>query len=231
MHFGEHRIGGQAVIGKHDVAFEAAIEHRAVVGGGVVIGQGPAAAGLQIIAAELCNAVDAEGAGFGHAQRFGIDVGGVDHRFFQQAFFVQQDRQRPDFFTGAAAGHPEFDRGIGAQYRHRMLAQTAEIGRVAEHLRHLHGEELHRLRKCLRLVQQAVLQVGHARAIEAAHGVAHASTQRRHRVIAEVIVIALVDRFQQYPQLQIEQLHGSHCREHHTRHSDTSLSTSMGLGM
>lgn len=80
-------------------------------------------------------------------------------------------------------------------------------------------------------MQQAVLQIGHARAVETRHCVAHAPSQRGHRIVAEVVVIALEHRFQQHAQFQVEQLYRVHCREHHTRQSETSLSTSMGLAM
>lgn len=56
-------------------------------------------------------------------------------------------------------------------------------------------------------------------------------SQRGHRIVAEVVVIALEHRFQQHAQFQVEQLYRVHCREHHTRQSETSLSTSMGLAM
>jgi hypothetical protein len=80
-------------------------------------------------------------------------------------------------------------------------------------------------------VQQAVLQVGQPLALVALHGLADAPPQRRHRVAAEVVVVALVQRFQQHLQFQVEQRLLVHCREHQTRHSETSLSTSMGLAM
>ncbi|MNT41597.1 hypothetical protein D3C72_1779610 [compost metagenome] len=144
---------------------------------------------------------------------------------------MQQDRQRPHFLAGTAAGHPQLHRGVGAQHRHHLFAHLPEILRVTEHLRDLHGEELHGLGEQLRLVQQPMLQVRQALALVALHGLADATAQRGHRIAAEVVVVALVQRFQQDLQLQVEQRLLVHCREHQTRHSDTSLSTSMGLAM
>ncbi|MNV61112.1 hypothetical protein D3C71_1536060 [compost metagenome] len=229
--FGEHGIGGQTVVGEHDVALQAAIEHHAAVAAAVVIRERAGATGRQVVAAELRQPVQRERTGFGGLQRFGIDVGGVDDRPVQQAFLVQQDRQRPHFFAGTAPGNPQLDRGIGAQHRHGMLTQHPEIRRVAEHLRDLHGEVLHRLGEGLRLMQQPVLQRPHGRAVEARHGMPHAPPQRCQRIVTEVVVVALVDRLQQQLQLQVEQLRFIHRREHHTRHSETSLSTSIGLAM
>ena len=112
-----------------------------------------------------------------------------------------------------------------------MFAQRQEIGRVAEHLRDLHGEERQRLRERIRLMQDAVLQVGHALAVQPLHRLPHAPPHRGHGVFAEVVVVALEQRLQQQPHLQVEQRLLVHGREHHTLHSDTSLSTSMGLAM
>ena len=47
-----------------------------------------------------------EHAGFGRAQGMRVDVGGIDQRALQQAFFLQQDGQRIDLFSRAAARHP-----------------------------------------------------------------------------------------------------------------------------
>ena len=60
---------------------------------------------------------------------------------------------------------------------------------------------------------------------------AHPSSHRGHGVVAEIVVVALEQRLQQQPHLQVEQRLLVHGREHQTLQSETSLSTSMGLAM
>jgi len=92
-------------------------------------------------------------------QRLGVDVGGVDQRALQQPFFTQHDGHGIGFLTGTAAGHPHFQRGIGAQQRCHFFPQGTEVGRIAEHLAHLHGEVVEQHGKNRRLVQHLVLQL------------------------------------------------------------------------
>lgn len=114
-----------------------------------------------------------------------------------------------------------------------MLAQVAEVGRVAEQLAHLHGEGVQQRG----FVLHPVLELGQGGAVEVPGGLGQPAFEGGLRVAAEVMVVLQVERLEQQPQLDVELLrrHVEHARPHplgiQTRRSDSSFSTSSGLAM
>ena len=127
LDFGEDAVGGEAVVRKHDVLLQGLVEDRPAVGRRVVVGEGRAGAGLAMVLGEAGDAVHVVDAGLRLLQRLGVDVRRVDQRAREQAFLAQENRERVRLFAGAAAGHPDFQRGVGAQQRDHLLAQRAEV--------------------------------------------------------------------------------------------------------
>ena len=74
------------------------------------------------------------------------------------------------------------------------------------------------------------LQLRDRLGLEALHRLADAPAQRGIGVMAEVVLVLLVDRFEQQAQLEVEVRGGAHLAIH-TRQSDSSWSMSMGFAM
>ena len=100
LHLGEDAVGGQAVIGEHDVLPQRLVEHRPAVRGRVVVGERGFGAGLAVVAREARDAVDGIDARLRSFQRARVDVRRVDQRLLQQTLFAQQDGQRVRLLAG-----------------------------------------------------------------------------------------------------------------------------------
>ena len=236
MDFGEHAVGGQAVVGEHHVLAQPLVEHHAAIGGGVIVRQRATGAGARMVLGESRHPRHVEHARLGGAQRVRVDVGGVDQGAVQQAFFLQQDGQRIHLFPRAAPGHPDLERRVGAQQRHHLLAQRLEVAGVAEHVAHLHGEVFEQRREHGGLVQHAVLQLRQRLAVKLHQRRRQPPLERRLRVAPEVIVVAVVDGVDQQALLDVcgaglAVRHGGAYLGIHTRTRDSSFSTSSGLAM
>ena len=182
---------------------EPLVEHRAAVGGRVVLRQRGTPAGALVVVGEAGDAVHGVHAGLGTLQRVGIDVGGVDQAAFEQAFFMQQDGEGIDLFAGAAARHPDLERRVGAQQRYHGVAQGLEVARVAEHLADLHGHVVEQGGEGGRIVQHLVLQLRQGCAAELVHRGLEPALERRARVGAEVVVVLQVDGIEQQLELDV----------------------------
>jgi hypothetical protein len=167
-------------------------------------------------------------------QRPRVDVGGVDDRALKQPLLAEEDGQGIGFLAGAAAGHPQLQRRVGAQERDDALAQRLEVAGIAEHLADRHGQHVEDVGEGGRIVQHPILELRHGRARQPGHRGAHAALRRGLGIAAEVVVILQVDGVEQQPPLDVE-VAGGHDRRPYfgiqTRTSDSSRSTSSGLAM
>lgn len=136
-------------------------------------------------------------AGFRLGEGRAVDVGGVEHGLAFQSFLPEQDGEGIQFFAGAAAGHPDLERGIGPEVGNDLFADGAEIGRVAEHVAHLHGQVIEKLRKHRPVVEQPLLERGEGRAAHPLAGEQQPALERRLGVSAKVVVILRIHRIQE----------------------------------
>ena len=168
-------------------------------------------------------------------ERVLVDVGRVEQRALLEPFLAEQDDEGIELLAAAAAGDPDLERRIGAQVRHHLLADRPEIGRVAEHLADLHG-------------QVAQQRGEHARDRAAGFPAARRSVakpqllarllqaplDRGHGVVAEIVVVSPIQRFQQQLDFDVfdflRHRNVSH-RGIQTRTSESSFSTSSGFAI
>ncbi len=153
---------------------------------------------------EAGNPVERVNAGFGTRQRVGADIGSVKQGALGQVLFIEEDLQRPQFLARAAPRHPDLDGRIGPQYRHHLLAQRQKIGRIAEHVAHLHRQVLKQPCEIGAASHDPVLQLRKRGEAELVERLGQPAAQRRHRVMAKIVLILQIDRLQQQRQFDVE---------------------------
>ncbi|MNF64600.1 hypothetical protein D3C84_463400 [compost metagenome] len=174
-----------------------------VIGGRVIVGERAPATGLLIIPGVGADVVPGKDAPPGLFQRPRVDVGRVDEGAFQQPLLAQQNRQRIDLFPGAATGDPEFDRRVGLEQRHHFLANGQKVRRVTKHLADRNRQQLQQLHERGRVVQHPLLQGRDGPALELMQRVVDPTLNRRCAIIAEIVTVFEIDRFDQQPQFDL----------------------------
>ncbi len=203
MHLGEDGVRDKAVVREDDIGAQRLVEDRPTVVGRIVVGQGRAAARLLVVFGEFANSIEGIDPRFRGAQGVGIDVGGVEKRAVEQTFLAEQNGHGIQLFSGAASRDPHLERGIGAQMGQHLLAQGAKVAGVAEHLADLNRQEGEQTRQHFGIVQDPFLQGRQARHAEMAARLNQAALDRRPCVLAEVVMVALVQSLQQQTDLDI----------------------------
>src|SRR3954465_14509469 len=100
-----------------------------------------------------------------------------------------------------------------------MFTQREKIGRIAKHIADLHGEILEQPRKLLAVAHDAVLQLRQRAEPELIECLRQAAAQRRHRVVAKIVLVLQVNSLQQEFQLDVEIAHALPCVEFWVAHS------------
>ncbi len=144
--------------------------------------------------------VDPRGGGL---QGGGVDVGGVEQGPVEQALLAEQDGEGMQLLALAAAGDPHLQRRIGAQVRRHLLAHRPVVAGIAEHLADLHGQEVQKARDHGGVVQHRVLQGREALEPQLLARLLQPPLDRRLRIMAEIVVVAPVERFQQQLDLDV----------------------------
>ena len=230
MRLGKDLVAGEIVLGEHRPGAQALVEHRPAIARRIMIRERSPAARGAVVLGELRDAIQRIDAGLRPLERGGADVGAVEEGPLLQPLLAEQDGERIEFLAVRAARDPHLERREGAQMRHHLFADRAEIGRVAEHLAHLDGEEAHQLGEQRRLAQHPPLQLRQGIAAEARLRPLQPPPQRAARIAAKVMVIAPPDRVEQQLELQrVHRIRGVAHRGIHTRTRLSSLSTSSGL--
>lgn len=111
-----------------------------------------------------------------------------------------------------------------------MLAQGAKIGRVAKHLADLDGQEVEQPRENLLVVEDSRLDIGNAVVAPLRARLQQPAFDRCTRIMPEIVMIVAIQGIQQQLDLDILDVFAGHLGIH-TRTSDSSLSTSIGLAM
>ena len=229
MHLAECGVGHQTVVGKDGAFAQGLVEDRPVVIGGVILGQGRMAARQTVVLGEQLHPVEREDARLRRPQGGGIDVRCIEDRAVGKAFLLEQDRQRIEFLAPAAARDPNLERRVCAQVRDDLFAYAAKIGRIAEHLADLHGQIVEQPRQHGFIAQNLRLHLRDAVIPPLRACLQQTPLDRRLGVMPEIVVIVMIDRIQQQPDLDV--LDALAHRGIQTRTRDSSLSTSSGLDM
>src|SRR5438034_7757866 len=149
----ERTVADQVVAGPRDARLKRSVEARAPAGDCVVVRQRALPAGRLVGLLVLAHTLERIGPHPRHGDQVLVQVGGVDVAPIEDAFLFEQDGKPVDLLAGRAPGHPHARRGVRAEKRPDLLADSAHELGVAEHARDLHADIAEEPLHALRVVQ------------------------------------------------------------------------------